>query len=45
MERTLDQLLRHEAEACQALLSQLQVDLAECEQKYQLSSIDVQKAP
>ena len=42
MDRTLDKLPRHEAEVRQALLSQTQADLAECEQTYQLSSIDVQ---
>lgn len=40
MDRTLDKLLRHEAEECQALLSQLQADLGEFEQKYQLSSAE-----
>ena len=40
MDRTLEKLLRHEAEECQALLSQLQADLAEFEQKYQLSSAE-----
>ena len=40
MDRTLDKLLSHEAEECQALLSQLQADLAEFEQKYQLSSAE-----
>jgi predicted restriction endonuclease len=38
MDRTLEKLLRHEAEQCQAQLSQLQADLAEFEQKYHLSS-------
>jgi hypothetical protein len=38
MERTLDKLLRHEADACQTQLHQLQADLAEFEQKYQRSS-------
>ncbi len=38
MERTLEKLLRHEAEACQAQLSQLQAELAEFEQKTHLSS-------
>ena len=37
MDRTLEKLLRHEAEACQALLSQLQADLAEFEQQYHLA--------
>jgi hypothetical protein len=40
MDRTLEKLLRHEAEECQALLNQLQADLAEFEQKYQLSSAE-----
>jgi hypothetical protein len=40
MDRTLEKLLRHEAEACQALLSQLQADLGEFEQKYHLSSTE-----
>ena len=38
MDRTLEKLLHHEAEQCQAQLSQLQDDLAEFEQKYHLSS-------
>jgi hypothetical protein len=38
MDRTLEKLLRQEAEQCQAQLRQLQADLAEFEQKYQLSS-------
>jgi hypothetical protein len=38
MDHTLEKLLRHEAEQCQAQLSQLQADLAEFEQTYQLSS-------
>lgn len=38
MERTLEKLLRQEAEACQAQLRQLQADLVELEQKYQQSS-------
>ena len=38
MDRTLEKLLRHEAEQCQAQLRQLQADLAEFEQKYHLSS-------
>jgi hypothetical protein len=38
MERTLEKLLRHEAETCQAQLSQLQADLAEFERTYHLSS-------
>ena len=40
MERTLDKLLRHEADACQTQLHQLQADLAEFEQKYQRSSTE-----
>jgi hypothetical protein len=40
MDRTLAKLLRHEATACQAQLHQLQADLAEFEQKYQLSSTE-----
>jgi hypothetical protein len=40
MDRTLEKLMRHEAEECQALLTQLQADLAEFEQKYQLSSAE-----
>jgi stress response protein YsnF len=40
MDRTLEKLLRHEAEQCQALLRQLQADLAEFEQTYQLSSTE-----
>jgi vacuolar-type H+-ATPase subunit D/Vma8 len=38
MERTLEKLLRQEAEACQAQLRQLQADLADLEQKYHRSS-------
>lgn len=38
MDRPLEKLLHHEAEACQVQLSQLQADLAEFEQKYDLSS-------
>jgi hypothetical protein len=38
MDRTLEKLLRHEAEQCQAQLRQLQADLAEFEQRYHLSS-------
>jgi hypothetical protein len=34
MDRTLEKLLHHEAEQCQAQLRQLQADLAEFEQKY-----------
>ena len=40
MERTLAKLLRHEADACQTQLHQLQADLAEFEQKYQRSSTE-----
>ena len=40
MDRTLEKLLRHEAEQCQAQLRQLEADLAEFEQKYQLSSTE-----
>ena len=40
MERTLEKLLRQEAEVCQAQLRQLQADLAEFEQKYQRSSTE-----
>ena len=40
MDRTLEKLLRHEAEQSQVQLSQLQADLAEFEQKYQLSSTE-----
>jgi uncharacterized protein YukE len=39
-ERTLAKLLRQEAEACQAQLSQLQADLSEFEQKYHRSSAE-----
>jgi predicted restriction endonuclease len=38
MDRTLEKLLRHEAEQCQAQLQQLQADLVEFEQRYHLSS-------
>jgi hypothetical protein len=38
MDRTLEKLLRHEAEACQAQLNQLRADLAGLEQKYNLPS-------
>jgi len=38
MDRTLEKLLRHEAEQSQAQLSQLRADLAEFEQTYHLSS-------
>ena len=40
MDRTLEKLLRHEADQCQAQLRQLQADLAEFEQKYQRSSAE-----
>jgi vacuolar-type H+-ATPase subunit D/Vma8 len=40
MERTLAKLLRHEADACQVQLHQLQADLREFEQKYQRSSAE-----
>ena len=40
MERTLAKLLRHEADACQDQLRQLQADLHEFEQKYQRSSAE-----
>jgi vacuolar-type H+-ATPase subunit D/Vma8 len=40
MDRTLEKLLRHEADACQAQLRQLQADLSEFEQKYQRSSTE-----
>jgi hypothetical protein len=40
MDRTLEKLLRHEAEQCQAQLRQLEADLAEFEQKYQLASTE-----
>jgi len=40
MERTLEKLLRQEADACQAQLHQLQADLAELEQKYHRSSTE-----
>ena len=39
-EIALDKLLRHEADACQTQLHQLQADLAEFEQKYQRSSTE-----
>ena len=38
MDRTLEKLLHHEAEQSQALRSQLEADLAEFEQQYNLSS-------
>ena len=40
MDRTLEKLLRHEADACQVQLRQLQADLREFEQKYQQSSAE-----
>ena len=40
MERTLQKLLRQEADVCQAQLRQLQADLAEFEQKYHRSSTE-----
>ena len=40
MERTLEKLLRQEAESCQAQLRRLQADLREFEQKYQRSSTE-----
>ena len=40
IERTLEKLLRQEAEACQAQLRQLQADLAELEQKYHRPSTE-----
>ena len=40
MDRTLEKLLRHEAEQCQAQLRQLQADLREFEQKYHRSSME-----
>ncbi len=40
IDRTLEKLMHHEAEQSQALLSQLQADLAEFEQKYNLSSTE-----
>jgi hypothetical protein len=40
MERTLAKLLRHEADACQGQLNQLQADLREFEQKFQRSSAE-----
>jgi AraC-like DNA-binding protein len=38
MDRTLEKLLAHEAEVCRTQLHQLQADLAEFEQQYNLSS-------
>jgi hypothetical protein len=40
MDRTLEKLLRHEAEQSQVQLRQLQADLAELEQRYHLSSAE-----
>ena len=40
MDHTLEKLLRHEAEQCQAQLRQLQADLVEFERKYQRSSTE-----
>lgn len=40
MDRTLDKLLHHEAEQSQARLNQLEVDLAEFEHQYNLSSTE-----
>lgn len=40
MDRTLDKLLHHEAEQSQALLNQLEADLAEFEGRYNLSSTE-----
>ena len=40
MDHTLEKLLRHEAEQCQDQLRQLQADLAQFEQQYQLSSTE-----
>ena len=40
MDRTLEKLLHHEAEQSQARLSQLEADLAEFEQQYNLSSTE-----
>ena len=40
MDRTLEKLLRHEAEQCQAQLHQLQADLTEFEERYHLSSTE-----
>jgi vacuolar-type H+-ATPase subunit D/Vma8 len=40
MDHTLEKLLRHEAEQCQAQFRQLQADLVEFERKYQRSSTD-----
>ena len=40
IDRTVDKLLAHEAEACRAQLEQLQRDLVEFEQKYGFSSAE-----
>lgn len=40
MDRTLDKLLSYEREQSRAQLSELLADLAECEQRYQMSSVD-----
>ena len=40
MDRTLDKLLTYEREQSQAQLRELQVDLAELERRYQMSSAD-----
>ncbi len=40
MDRALEKLLHHEAEQSQAQLSQLRADLAEFEQRYNLSSAE-----
>ena len=40
MERTLNKLFRHEAEECRRQLKQLQSDLFEFEEKYNLSTAD-----
>jgi hypothetical protein len=38
MDRTLEKLLRHEADRCRAQLAQLQTDLAAFEQRYEQRS-------
>lgn len=40
MERTLDKLLAHEAEVCREQLRQLQADLGEFEERYNLSTAE-----
>ncbi len=40
MERTLTKLFRHEAEECRRQLKQLQTDLSEFEEQYNLSTAD-----